>query len=270
MVTVQSPVKSIINEFTITVGTINGSGSATANMTLLRALFKMGIPVCGKNIFPSNIQGLPTWYTIRVNRNGFLARIETNDIVIAMNSATFGKELHSVTPGGVFIYNEDIKQPVDRPDLSCYPMSVKTILKDHEVPNNLKDYVANMVYVGVLAQIMGIEMDKIEESLDFHFKSKKKPIEANMAIIHSAFTWAKENLVKTDPYRVEAMHRTDNCILASGNTAAAIGAIYGGLQYCAWYPITPATSMVDALDEYLPLLRKDPESGKKHFCNCAG
>jgi 2-oxoglutarate/2-oxoacid ferredoxin oxidoreductase subunit alpha len=261
----KSPDGWIENDFTITIGTINGSGSATANMTLLRTIFKMGVPVNGKNIFPSNIQGLPTWYTIRVSKQGFLARTEDNHIVIAMNPTTFERELKSVVPGGIFIYNEDIKQSVDRKDISIYPMPVKQILKDHEIPPNLKEYVANMVYVGVLANIIGIEMAKVREALDFHFKGKTKPIEANLAIIQSAFNWSKENHLKTDPYRISLMHETDHCIMSTGNTAAAVGAIYGGLQYCAWYPITPATGMVDSLLEYFPVLRKDPQTGKNTY-----
>jgi len=253
------------NDFTITVGTINGSGSATANMAILRAIFKMGVPVGGKNVFPSNIQGLPTWYTIRVNQNGFLGRTESNQIVIAMNPATFEHELNSVSPGGVFIYNDDINQAVERQDISAYPMAVKEILKDHDVPPNLKDYIANMVYVGILANIIGIDMEKVREALAYHFKGKIKPIDANMAIIQSAFNWSRKNHKKTDPYRVAALNQTDGCVMASGNTAAALGAIFGGLQYCAWYPITPATGMVDGLSEFLPLLRKDSATGKNTF-----
>ena len=255
----------IINDFTITIGTINGSGSATANMTLLRAIFKMGVPVNGKNTFPSNIQGLPTWYTIRVNEKGHLARKDENQIVIAMNPATFERELKSVIPGGIFIYNEDIKKEIDRNDIAMYPMPVKHILKDHDIPPNLKDYVANMVYVGVLANIIGISLEKVRFALDFHFKGKQKPIDANMAIIQSAFEWSRLNHIKNDPYWVNQIHETDQCIMATGNTAAAIGAIYGGLQYCAWYPITPATGLVDGLMEFFPLLRQDPESGKNTY-----
>jgi 2-oxoglutarate/2-oxoacid ferredoxin oxidoreductase subunit alpha len=256
---------SIVNDFTITIGTVNGSGSATANMTILRAIFKMGIPVSGKNVFPSNIQGLPTWYTIRVNKDGFLARTEQKDIVISMNPTTFERELKSVTPGGVFFYNEDINQNIEREDIARYPMPVKTILKDHEIPHNLKDYVANMVYVGVLAKIIGIDMACIREAIGFHFKGKEKAVASNMAIIQSAYDWAGAHLSKSDPYQVIPMNKTEHCIMASGNTAAAIGAIYGGLQFCAWYPITPATGMVDSMLEYFPLLRQDPETKKNTY-----
>src|SRR4030067_382141 len=155
----------VINDFSITVGTVNGSGSQTSNLTILRALFKMGIPVSGKNLFPSNIQGMPTWYTIRVNKDGFLARREEYEIVIAMNPATFAQDLAGVLPGGVFFYADDIKFPIHRQDIVAYPMPVNTLLKTSDAPSNLRDYVANMVYVGVLAQMLGIDLEKIYQAL---------------------------------------------------------------------------------------------------------
>lgn len=255
----------IINDFNITIGTINGSGSATANLTILRAIFKMGVPVSGKNIFPSNIQGLPTWYSIRVSEKGFLARKEDNDIVIAMNPATLKKELKSVSPGGVLIYNEDYNLEIDRDDISVYPMPVKKILTPHEIPANLKDYVSNMVYVGFLAKIINLDLKKVDEAIRFHFKNKEKPTRANMEIIQSAYDWAGENIQKSDPFTIEEKNITQDKIMTSGNTAAAIGTIYGGMQYCAWYPITPATGMVDSLMEYIPEVRQDPESGKNTY-----
>jgi 2-oxoglutarate ferredoxin oxidoreductase subunit alpha len=261
----QATPESVLNNFCITFCTINGSGSATANSTLLRALFKMGIPVSGKNIFPSNIQGQPTWYTIRVNRDGYLARVEQDDIVVAMNPATFQKDLSYVVPGGAFYYADDIQQPIERTDISTYPMPVKKIIKEAEVPTNLRDYIANMVYVGILAKHLGISMDAINQALDFHFKGKKKAVDANFDIIRRASEWAEENLEKKDPYRVEAMQGTDGYIMADGNTAGALGAVYGGVQFVGWYPITPATSLAESLNEYLPKLRKDPETGKDTY-----
>jgi 2-oxoglutarate/2-oxoacid ferredoxin oxidoreductase subunit alpha len=252
----------IVNDFGITFCTVNGSGSATANNTVLRALFKMGIPISGKNIFPSNIQGLPTWFTIRVNKDGFLARIEKDDIVIAMNPATFAKDMEYLVPGGVLFYADDIKLPITRTDIISYPMPVKRLIKEAEVPTALRDYVANMVYVGVLAQMVGIEMDAIYSALDFHFKGKKTPIESNFSVIKAAADWAQINLNKQDRYQVERMNGTDGYILTDGNTAAALGALYGGVQFVAWYPITPASSLAESINEYLPMLRKDPVSGK--------
>ncbi len=256
--------KKIINDFSITVATINGSGSQTSNLTILRALFKMGIPVSGKNIFPSNIQGLPTWYTIRVNKNGFLARRDKKEIVVAMNPATFLQDLSEVVPGGVFIYPDHLHLPESRDDISTYKMPVKQLARDAGAPGELRDYIANMVYVGMLAFILGIDLEKIYQALDFHFKSRKKPIDLNFGVVQAAFHWAQENLVKTDPYWLEPMDGTKEYIMADGNTAAALGAIYGGVQFTAWYPITPATSLAEKLVEYLPQLRKDPENPKKN------
>ena len=255
----------IVNDFSITVGTKNGSGSSTANNTILRSIFKMGIPVSGKNLFPSNIQGLPTWYTIRVNKDGFIARQDTSDIIIAINPDSFARDLASVTPGGAFFYADDIKQPITRVDIAIYPMPIKSIVKnDPNVPTDFRDLVGNMVYVGVLAQMIGMDMGKIEAALTFHFKGKQKPIDMNLNAVKAGANWAKENLEKKDPFYLESMNKTDGLIMADGNTAAALGSIFGGVQFAGWYPITPATSLAEALNDYLPVLRKR-EDGKHTY-----
>jgi 2-oxoglutarate/2-oxoacid ferredoxin oxidoreductase subunit alpha len=257
--------KKIVNDFSITVGTANGSGSSTANTTLLRALFKMGIPVSGKNLFPSNIQGLPTWYTIRVNGDGFTARREEQEIVVAMNPASFVRDLADVSPGGAFYYADDIKLPINRDDISVYPMPVKQLVRsDPDIPSNLRDLVANMVYVGILAEMIGIDQSKIEMALKFHFKDKPKPVTLNMSMVKAGAEWAAANLTKSDPYTLKPLEKTDGLIMTDGNTAAALGAIYGGVQFASWYPITPASSLAEALNEYLPQLRRN-EDGKNTF-----
>lgn len=254
----------IINDFSITIATVNGSGSQTANTTLLRALFKMGIPVSGKNLFPSNIQGLPTWYTIRVSKDGFTARRDEHEIVICMNQASFVKDLASVVPGGAFFYADHINFPIHRTDIALYPMPVKELVKTADVSPTLRDYIANMVYVGVLAYMLDIDIEKIHLALDFHFKGKPKPIESNINMVNAGADWAKTNLKKSDPYWVEPMNKTDGLIMADGNTAGALGSIYGGVQFAAWYPITPASSLAESLNEYLPKLRKNAE-GKNTY-----
>ena len=255
----------IVNDFSITVGTKNGSGSSTANNTILRAIFKMGIPVSGKNLFPSNIQGLPTWYTIRANKDGFIARHEVNEMVVAMNPDSFARDLASVAVGGAFYYADDIKQPITRADIAVYPMPVKELVKkDTNVPSDYRDLVGNMVYVGVLAQMIGIDLAKIEAALVFHFKGKQKPIDMNLNAVKAGAEWAKANLEKKDPYYLEPMNKTDGMIMADGNTAAAIGSVFGGLQFAAWYPITPASSLAESLNDYLPMLRKR-EDGKHTY-----
>lgn len=254
-----------VNDFSITVGTKNGSGSSTANNTILRSIFKMGIPVSGKNLFPSNIQGLPTWYTIRVNKDGFIGRQESNDIVIAMNPDSFARDLASVSPGGAFFYADDIKQPITRVDIAIYPMPVKTIVRnDPNVPTDFRELVGNMVYVGVLAQMIGIDFETIRAALTFHFKGKQKPIDMNFNALKAGADWAKENLEKKDPFQLEPMNKTDGLIMADGNTAAAIGSIFGGIQFAAWYPITPASSLAESLNDFLPMLRKR-EDGKHTY-----
>jgi 2-oxoglutarate ferredoxin oxidoreductase subunit alpha len=255
----------VINDFAITFCTVNGSGSATANQTVMRSIFKMGIPVSGKNIFPSNIQGLPTWYTVRVNKDGYIARVEKDDIIVAMNPATFAKDLEFVVPGGVVLYSDDIKQAQTRTDLIYYPMPVKKLTKGVDVPPQLRDFIANMVYVGALAWVIGIDLEAIRYALDHQFKGKKAPVESNFGVIKSAYDWAAENLVKQDAYRVEPMNKTDGLIMTDGNTAGALGGIYGGVQFVSWYPITPASSLPEALIEYLPQLRKDKETGEQTY-----
>ena len=256
----------VVNDFTITVGTVNGSGSQTSNMTMLRALFKMGIPVSGKNIFPSNIQGLPTWYTIRLSKDGFLARREINDIVVAMNPASFGQDLEKVAPGGAFFYADDIRWDINRDDIVTYPMPVKQLIRGADVPSRLRNYVANMVYVGILSQILGIDLGKIHLALDFHFGGKTGPVDLNFGIVKKAFDWAAENLEKKDKFYIEPMNATDGYVLADANNAAALGAVFGGVQFVSWYPITPATSIAEKLEKYLNEFRKDPvEKGRNTF-----
>jgi 2-oxoglutarate ferredoxin oxidoreductase subunit alpha len=251
--------KSIINDFSLTIATVNGSGSQTANVTLLRALFRMGIPVSGKNLFPSNIQGLPTWYTIRLNKDGYTARRDETEVMLTLNPASFTRDLAAVQPGGAFYYADDIKLAIDRKDISVYPMPVKALARNADVSPSLRDYIANMVYVGILAQMLGIELDKIKEALSFHFKGKENPINSNFGVIQAGVDWASHNLAKTDPFRVEASDKTGGLIMADGNTAAAVGAVYGGVQFAAWYPITPASNLAESLNVYLPQLRKTKE-----------
>jgi 2-oxoglutarate ferredoxin oxidoreductase subunit alpha len=254
-----------INDFSITVGTKNGSGSSTANNTILRAIFKMGIPVSGKNLFPSNIQGLPTWYTIRVNKDGFIARQATNDIVIAINPDSFAKDLASVSAGGAFFYSDDIKLGINRTDIAVYSLPIKSLVRaDTSIPNDFRDLVGNMVYVGALAHMINIDLETILAALTFHFKGKQKPIDMNFNMVKVGAEYAKNNLEKKDPFYLEAMDATKDLIMTDGNTAAAIGSIFGGVQFTAWYPITPASSLAESVIDYLPMLRKR-EDGKKTY-----
>jgi len=248
-------VDAVINDFSIQIATRNGSGSQTSNLVLLRALFKMGIPSSGKNLFPSNIQGMPTWYTIRCSRDGYIARRERAEIVVLMNPETAADDLAKVETGGVCFYPESAEHELARDDLTYYHMPVKQLSKQAGVSTSIQPYIANMVYVGVLAHVMGIELTEIEAALRWQFARREKLIKTNLSVVKSTFDWAAQNLIKTDPYRVERSSATEGMIMIDGNFAAALGAIYGGMTVMAWYPITPSTSLADALTHYAEMLR---------------
>lgn len=264
-VTSAAAIEPQVNDFSITVGTKNGSGSQTSNLTIMRALFKMGIPVSGKNVFPSNIQGLPTWYTIRASKDGYTARRDEREIVIAMNPDSFAKDLASVDEGGIFLYGDHLRFDIDRDDITAISFPAKTLVRTAKIPTNLRDYVMNMAYVGVLAALIDIDLDAIYSALDFHFSGKQKPIDLNFGVIKMAAEWTHENVPSQDRFKVEQMNKTEGFIMADGNTAGALGAIFGGVQLVTWYPITPASSLGEKLNEQLPVLRKDPETGKNTF-----
>ncbi len=268
--------REIVNDFAIVAATVNGTGSATANSTLLRALFHMGIPVTGKNLFPSNIYGLPTWYTIRLSKDGYLARREGTEIAIAFNERTVAQDLANLPSGGVCFYSDELKTfNPNRDDIYYYKLPVKEVVKEittealasglihkEELPK-LKDYLPSMTYVGVVAQMLGIEMEELRKALSTHFRGKSKPIELNYGVVTHAAKWAEENLTKQDPYRIERMDKTDGKIMIDGNTAAALGALYGGMTVAAWYPITPASSLAENLNKYAPRIRT--ENGKATY-----
>ena len=253
----------VINDFSMVVATANGSGSQTSNLALIRALFRMGIPVSGKNLFPSNIQGLPTWYTIRASSDGHTARRETVEILVAMNPTTFSEDHDGLTAGGACFYADDMPKPRARDDIAYYPMPIKELVREENPPKDLKDYVANMGYVGVVSEVLGIDLEAVRGALLTHFAGREKPVELNMSMITRAAEWAKENLEKQDPYYVQAENGTEGKVLIDGNTAGGLGAIYGGVSFASWYPITPASGFADAVREYLPQLRKD--NGKNTY-----
>jgi len=254
-----------VNDFCLTICTVNGSGSATANTTLFRALFHMGIPVSGKNIFPSNIKGEPTWFVIRASKNGYLGRVAHDDIVICMNPRTIAEDIQYCLPGGVVFYADHIEVPKTRDDLTYYPMAIKQLSKQANIPRNLRDYMENMLYVGIVSHILGINLNYVENALLTQFKGKENLADSNYEIVKVAADWANGNLEKKDRYKVEPLPPLTEYIISDGNTAGALGALFGGMQFCGWYPITPATSLVESMIEYAPKLRKDPESGKETY-----
>ena len=258
--------QKIVNDFNINVATANGSGSQTSNSLLIRSLFKMGIPVTGKNLFPNNIQSLPTWYNIRLSKDGYLARREAVEIMICMNGATVAEDMASVAPNGIILYDDALPIAAHRKDVTYYPMPVKELVKEAELPFALRDYVANMVYVGVAAYLLEIEMDEIKAALEWNFNGKPKPIAMNWDMVNRGYKWATENLTNDQPYRVARMSGfNEGKVLIDGNSAAGLGALFGGLTVMAWYPITPSSSLADAINQYAPQLRRDPDTGKSNL-----
>ncbi len=252
----------LVNDFAIVAATVNGSGSQTANSVLMRALFKMGIPVNGKNLFPSNISGLPTWYTIRVSKDGYVARRDDYHALAAMNPQTQADDIKKLAPGGLCVYPIEWKLKEFREDITYCGLPVGQMAKESGADPKLRDYVANMVYVGALAQLLGIELTEIKAALSYHFSGKTKPIELNFAVVEKAAQYARDNFAAFSHLHVERMDATKGKIMIEGNSAAALGAIFGGVTVTAWYPITPSTSVVDSLKDYAQELRVNHETGE--------
>ncbi len=238
----------ITNDFAFSVATKNGSGSQTSNNVLVSSLFRMGIPVNGKNLFPSNIKGLPTWYTIRASKEGYTARKEITEVVVAYNNDTAPEDVMNLPPGGVCITTDKIARIIrQRDDISYYVIPVTKLMRGATVPSAFRKLVENMTYVGAVAQIFDIPLDLIYQVLLDNFKGREKPARMNHDVIKLAYDWTAENIVKSDPYRFERMDGTQGKIMMTGNDAGALGAVFGGVNVVAWYPITPSTSFVDGI-----------------------
>src|SRR5438552_2283614 len=256
----------IVNDFTIQVATVNGSGSQTANMVLLRSIFQMGIPVSGKNLFPSNIAGLPTWFSIRVNKDGYIARKAETDFLIAMNPETSREDVMSLHPGTAIIYDEPMKLNLLRDDLIFYPVPFDKLVGPVCPEAKLRKLVKNMLYDGVAAFLLGIDMVEIEKALRKQFgKKKAKAADMNWGACQAGYEYAKANLVKKDPCWVEHMDKTTGKIIIDGNSAAAMGCMFAGVTVVTWYPITPSSSLVETLIDYMKRFRVDPATGKATF-----
>ena len=255
------PAQQVVNNFALMVATKNGSGSQTSNEVLIRSLFRMGIPVGGKNLFPSNIKGLPTWYTIRASKDGYTGRSASTEIAVTMNESTAAEDIQNLPPGGVCIIPKEWKWGHTREDVIYYEIPVKELVTAASIAPDFRDRIANMVYVGACASLFGIPMTIVRQALLDTFGGKEKPAMMNYNVAELAFNWAQENLVKADPFRFEAMDKTAGNILITGNEAAALGSLFGGLTVAAWYPITPSTSLIDGVLDHKHL-RNDPETGE--------
>jgi len=256
----------VINDFSIQVATINGSGSQTANTVLMRALFQMGIPVSGKNMFPSNIAGLPTWFTIRASKHGYVGRRKEVDFLVAMNPETAREDVIELASGAAVVYDAPLKLNELRSDLHFYPVPFDKLVAPVCPEPRLRKLVRNMIYDGVLAQLLSIEMEQVRTALVKQFgKRKAKAADMNWGACQAGFDYAAATFTKTDPYRVERMNETAGKIIIDGNSACALGAMFAGVTVVTWYPITPSSSLVESLIGYMKRFRHDPETGKATY-----
>ncbi len=255
----------IVNDFAIQVATVNGSGSQTANLVLLRSIFQMGVPVGGKNMFPSNIAGLPTWYTIRASHKGYIGRKKEVDFLVAMNAETAKEDVLTLAPGAVALYDEPLKLKELRNDVIFYPVPFDQLMQPITHDAKLRRLVRNMVYDGVLSKLLSIDMAQMEKALRKQLGKKQKAIDLNMSALKAGYDFAEANLPKQDPFVIEPMNATQGMILIEGNAAAAIGCMMAGVTFVGWYPITPSSSLCESLIDYLKKYRKDPETGKNTY-----
>jgi 2-oxoglutarate ferredoxin oxidoreductase subunit alpha len=250
--------RAVVNDFAVQVATVNGSGSQSANTVLLRALFQMGIPVSGKNLFPSNIAGLPTWYTIRVSREGWVARKKEVDVLVAMNGETAREDVAQLPAGAAVVYDAALELEAVRSDLAFYPVPFDDLVEPVSPDARLRKLLRNMVYVGVLGGLLGIEPAEVERALGRTFGKKAKALELNLRAVRAGFEHAA-GIDKRDPFRVERMDATRGKIIVDGNAASALGALFAGVTVVTWYPITPSTSVVESLHGYLEQYRRTPD-----------
>ena len=254
----------VINDFSINVATVNGSGSQSANSVLLKSIFGMGVPVSGKNLFPSNIAGLPTWYTIRASKDGYVARKRASEVLVALNADTAREDALALPSGGVAIYEEKLDLKQYREDVVFYPVPLDKITAEICPEAKLRKLVRNMVYVGAVAQLLRIDLSVVESGLRKQFAKKVKVFELNFGAVKAGFDYAAENLPKQDQYFIERADQTKGKIIIDGNAAAGMGAVFAGVTVVAWYPITPSTSVVEATTDLLKKFRVTPE-GKATF-----
>jgi 2-oxoglutarate ferredoxin oxidoreductase subunit alpha len=260
----RSATKRIVNDFSIQVATVNGSGSQSANLVLLKTVFAMGIPVSGKNLFPSNIAGLPTWYTIRASKHGYVARKKEIDLLVAMNPETAREDILSLPNGAAAIYDEALNLKQYRDDVVAYPVPFDKLTAAVCPEAKLRKLVKNMVYVGVVAQLISMDLEAVEAAVRRQFARKQKAADLNWNAVKAGYEYAANSLTKQDPFVLERMHATDGQIIIDGNSAAALGAMFAGVTVVTWYPITPSSSVVENLIDYMKKYRIQ-EEGKATF-----
>src|SRR5215831_6133026 len=255
----------VVNDFSIQVATVNGSGSQTANLVLLRSLLLMGVPASGKNMFPSNIAGLPTWYTIRASKRGYIARKKEVDFLVAMNPETAKEDVLTLDAGAAVVYDEPLKLSSLRDDLVFYPVPFDKLVAPVCPDAKLRRLVRNMIYDGILAKLLGIDLALMEKALNKQLGKKAKAVALNSGALKAGWDYAEANLTKQDPYALQPMNETVGKVLIEGNAAAAIGCMMAGVTVVAWYPITPSSSLCESLIGYMKKYRMDKQTGKATF-----
>jgi 2-oxoglutarate ferredoxin oxidoreductase subunit alpha len=255
----------VVNNFSLQVATVNGSGSQTANLVLLRSILLSGVPVSGKNMFPSNIAGLSTWFTIRASKRGYIARKKEVDFLVAMNAETAKEDVLTLEPGAAVMYDEPLKLNTLRSDLVFYPVPFDKLVAPVCPDAKLRRLVRNMIYDGVLAKLLGIDLALMELALNKQLGRKARAVALNEGALKAGFEYAEANLVKQDPCVIEKMDETAGKILIDGNAAAAIGCMMAGVTVVAWYPITPSSSLCESLITYLKKYRIDKPTGQATF-----
>jgi len=260
----RASIAPVVNNMSIQVATVNGSGSQSSNTVLLRSIFQMGIPVSGKNLFPSNIAGLPTWYTIRANKDGYVGRKKEIDFLVAMNPETAAGDVRSLAAGAAVLYDEPLRLDSVRQDLIFYSVPFDKLVATVCPEAKLRKLVKNMIYVGVLAKLLEIDVAEVEKALRKQFAKKVKAANLNFAAAQAGYDYAAANLSKRDPYRLERMDKAQGKVIIDGNSAAALGCVFAGVTMMSWYPITPSSSLAEGVIEYLKRFRITPE-GKATF-----
>jgi 2-oxoglutarate ferredoxin oxidoreductase subunit alpha len=257
-----------VNDFAFKMATVNGTGSASANSLLMQAIFRMGVPVTGKNLFPSNIQGLPTFYEIRVSKDGYTARPSEVDLVVALNPATYAKDVATVRPGGYLLYDSSwpLEPELIREGITILGVPFGRMCVENFQGDRDRTLLRNIVYAGALAAFLNLDMELVGEMLVEKFSKKKKLFDANQTAIKLGYDYARENYQCPLPFHVERMNATGDSIIIDGNVAAGLGAVYAGATVGAWYPITPSTSMMEAFKGFCEKFRKDPETGLARYC----
>src|SRR5947207_3269363 len=255
----QAAARSVVNDCTIHVATVNGSGSQSSNNVLMRSIFQMGVPVSGKNMFPSNIAGLPTWFTIRANKDGWIARKKEVDIMVCMNAQTARDDVMALEPGAVCIYDAPLNCKTMRDDITFFEVPFAKLAAELTQDSRLRKLLTNMIYVGIVAQRLGIEREEIVTAITKQFKGKQKAIDPNVQAIDKGLDYARQNLPAQKRWRIERMNATAGKIIIDGNAAAAIGAMFGGVTVVTWYPITPSSSLCESLIDYMKQYRINEE-----------